>query len=172
MSVSERFVEGEQAASTVLEYFGSDNPAKNNVVFPVDPVEIAGRMNILVQKANFGNQETASIVMKNETISELRIILSAKLDEDIMLAREISAVNIGRIFMNENETKFHFADTFENYLDDDFLYGFMETLLMPPFVVRKLYGSGKSLKKMCTYFGVTETAMCHRLENLALPSIS
>jgi hypothetical protein len=167
VAVSERFKEGEQFAFDVLARFWADGNDERTVSLPVDSVDIAGKMNISVQLVDFPDEHIASVLVKDSDMPYPRLILSKSVGRS-STARYLCAFNIARVLENEGKVKFGFVALADGSFDDDFAQGFAEGLLMPAFAVRNLYGSGKSIKKMMTYFGVTEAMLMRRFVTTGL----
>lgn len=168
MSVSDRFKEGEQLAFDVLKQFWSDGGSEKTVSLPVDPVDIASQMNIVVETAVLPDTHIASVLVKDDDMKHPRLILAKGLTQAISDARYVCAFNIAHVLDNITKTKFGVVTLRNGSFDDDFARGFSEGLIMPAFAVRSLFASGKSMKKMARYFGVSETVMYERLYTVGI----
>lgn len=146
----------------------------SNAGFPVDPVAIARKMEIVVVETELPGDVSGALIKEPGKDPEVFIhITDSRQRKRFSCAHELGHY-FSRLRTLREENQYEYVDfrdansSLGSNKEEIFANAFAANLLMPEQEVRKQYGR-KSNFWLATYFDVSETALAYRIENLKLP---
>lgn len=136
--------------------------------FPVDPVELADRLDIEVKSAIFKDPDTSGAIIAQSS-DDVTIYFAR--DDDHGRQTFTVAHELGHYFDRQaaDDPEFSFVETRhpDNYtLHEFYADEFAGNLLMPTAAFCDLWDQGLGIRNLADYFGVTSSAVRKRLDRL------
>lgn len=156
------------AAGLVNVFMGNEDGAYAS--FPVDTVKIANAYGVEVTTVTFPDKATVSVLVKDNADINPKMMFAKRLRNRKEI-RYMTALNLGRVIENQDKDRYGFYSTkfgLSGVERSDFAATFATNLLMPADVMRIMYASGASIRKIARTFGVSKTQVFIRLAQLGL----
>lgn len=151
----------EMMAAKVLDRYWDDN------YFPVDPYKIATKMGITVMEAKLPEEISGLYYSENDRreiyISSFEHLNRKRFTAARLLGHAVDMPNAS--FIDKPRDRIYQQGTDKEEVFDD---QFAAALLIPGYSVHKLIRHGWDVPQMADFFGVSNSAMSIRLNNLGI----